>query len=489
MRLFLIFIFLISIILPASGQKAVINGTIKGAEGLEIRLYSYTDMISKKEVLLARKKIDASGKFDMEIPVVKKEVVFAFFRMTDIPAGNIYLESGKKYILTFDSADYKNPNEIYNPILVNKIISFRINNADSNDLNPCIQRLNVMINDFYTRQFNLDSRTSGKVATFIRRKNVDSLKTVLEETFSKISHPYFDIYKKYSIASVYFAARTTPRLKIFNEYIRKQPVYLNNVQYMYFFDDFFNDYIFSESKDIPARDIYNNVLKKVSYTSLLDSLGKDSLLRNEVLRETVLLHNIVNWSSIPYFSIDSVKKFLNQFATQSKFDLHRMIASNLNDELFKYSQGAPAPLFTLKTIGDSSISLDNYKGKYLYLFFFTSYCKSCPAEMKALNQMPKDIADSVAVLCINMDKEPLKLFYFVQDNPLTIPMVHFGNDYLLAEEYGIVSYPQAILLNKKGEYFKYSADFPSTGLFEYLKKALKIPGQKEKDESPGYRRP
>lgn len=486
MRLILFLFFFISVYFSYS-QKAMISGTVKGAEGLEMRLYTYADMISKKEVLLSQKKIDASGKFNMEIPVMKKEVVFAFFRMTDIPAGNIYLESGKKYELTFDSANYKDPNEIYNPILVNKIISFQINNSDTNDLNLCIQKLNVMINDFYTKQFHLDSRTSGKVATFIRRKNIDSLRTVVEETFKNIKYPYFDVYKKYAVASVYFAGRTTPRIKIFNEYIRKQPVYLNNVQYMYFFDDFFNDYIFSESTDIPANDIYNNVLKKVSFPSLLDSLGKDSVLKNEVIRETVLLNNIVNWSSIPYFSMDSVKKFLNQFAIQSKFDLHRMIASNLYDELFKYQQGTPAPSFNLKTITDSSISSNNFKGKYLYLFFFTSYCKSCAAEMKALEQMPKEIADSVSVLCINMDKEPLKLFYFSQDNPLNIPIVHFGNDYVLAEKFGIVSYPQAILLNKKGEYFKYSADFPSTGLFEYLRKALRTPNPK--DDKNGYRRP
>jgi len=71
--------------------------------------------------------------------------------------------------------------------------------------------------------------------------------------------------------------------------------------------------------------LISNIEWQVNYKALLDSLGKDTLLKNEVIRELVLLENIVDWSNMKLFTLDSLKTLLTQFYNNTKFNEHKII--------------------------------------------------------------------------------------------------------------------------------------------------------------------
>jgi len=56
--------------------------------------------------------------------------------------------------------------------------------------------------------------------------------------------------------------------------------------------------------------LISNIEWQVNYKALLDSLGKDTLLKNEVIRELVLLENIIDWSNMKLFTLDSLQKLI-----------------------------------------------------------------------------------------------------------------------------------------------------------------------------------
>ncbi|MDI6832318.1 MAG: TlpA disulfide reductase family protein, partial [Bacteroidales bacterium] len=254
---------------------------------------------------------------------------------------------------------------------------------------------------------------------------------------------------------------------IFNEYIWNQRPIYDNVQYMSFFTNYFRDYIINSTK-IKNRDLISNIEWQVNYKALLDSLGKDTLLKNEVIRELVLLENIIDWSNMKLFTLDSLQKLLTQFYNNTKFDEHKLIIKNINKNLFsKYLIDlSKYPLITEK---NDTVFLKQFTTKYILLYFFTSWCKPCIKELTTINEIYPQIRDSIEIIAISADRIPLNYYYFTKDyNFPNLEMYYFNQNYELLEQLKIVVFPQSILIDKNGNIINATMPDIKNGLIEYL---------------------
>ncbi|HPB20600.1 MAG TPA: TlpA disulfide reductase family protein, partial [Bacteroidales bacterium] len=270
-----------------------------------------------------------------------------------------------------------------------------------------------------------------------------------------------------SIAEIKLMSRSYNRLEIFNEYIWNQRPIYDNVQYMSFFTNYFRDYIINSTK-IKTKDLISNIEWQVNYKALLDSLGKDTLLKNEVIRELVLLENIIDWSNMKLFTLDSLQKLLTQFYNNTKFDEHKIIIKNINKNLFsKYRIDlSKYPLITNK---NDTIFLKQFTTKYVLLYFFTSWCKPCIKELATINEIYPQIKDSIEIIVISADRIPLNYYYFTKDYNFTnLEIYYFNQNYELLEQLKIVVFPQSILIDKTGNIINATMPDIKNGLIEYL---------------------
>ena len=69
----------------------------------------------------------------------------------------------------------------------------------------------------------------------------------------------------------------------------------------------------------------------------------------------------------------------------------------------------PVPDFTLTTGGDTPVSLSDFRGEYVYIYFGYTYCPDfCPTTMSALTRARRelgDAADRMRVVMITVDPE------------------------------------------------------------------------------------
>ncbi len=81
--------------------------------------------------------------------------------------------------------------------------------------------------------------------------------------------------------------------------------------------------------------------------------------------------------------------------------------------------GASAPDFTIGTPDGKSVRLSDFKGKYVVLDFWATWCPDCRADVPRLKEIHKAYAsDSVAFLSVSFDTDKDKWTSYIRDNEM-----------------------------------------------------------------------
>lgn len=117
-----------------------------------------------------------------------------------------------------------------------------------------------------------------------------------------------------------------------------------------------------------------------------------------------------------------------------------------------------APPFTITAIDGKKISLDDFKGEYVLLDFWATWCPPCVAEIPFVKQLRKKYSrDKLEIIGISEDLDLKKLNAFVKKEAMNWP--HFYDRYKeITQLYGINAYPALILIDKEGKII-YKSDY------------------------------
>jgi thiol-disulfide isomerase/thioredoxin len=449
------FFFLISLFFPSllisSPFEIVLKGSFPGAEGREIRLMEYGDQISYREMEISSAIVDEKSEFVFRFSKFNPQYVF--FRIDHARMG-LFVEPGIEYTLVFDAVNFDLLNDKFNPYLNPWFFKFEITQPPS-EINTYINKLEDELYSFFSENFSIihKSRNAAVFQPIINK--TDSL-------FSAIENPFFKDYRRYQLAYYLQISNLARFNEMVNEYLIAQPVLYHNTQYMNFFNTVFDKYIFAGSRKITISDLRHTVNVLGSTHALMDSLGKDTLLRNEVLRELVMVKGLQDMHSNPDYIQANVEKMLLQVAESSKFPQHRIIARNILYEKQRYRSGNPAPSFNLVT--NSGVALDfpnDFKGKYLYVVFWASWCESCLLDFIALNEVYTRHKDNLSIIGIATDRTPSSFQNMVNRQNFPWENVYFARDFRLLDAYQVRSLPTYVLIDREGRIISYPASKPS----------------------------
>jgi peroxiredoxin len=110
--------------------------------------------------------------------------------------------------------------------------------------------------------------------------------------------------------------------------------------------------------------------------------------------------------------------------------------------------GKPAPKFTAKSLGGRDVGLEDYKGKYVVINFWATWCKFCVVEMPDLEKFARDNED-FAVLAISSGESKAAVEKFIKDNGYDLNVL-LDEDGSISGKYGITGFPTSIYLDKEG---------------------------------------
>jgi peroxiredoxin len=114
--------------------------------------------------------------------------------------------------------------------------------------------------------------------------------------------------------------------------------------------------------------------------------------------------------------------------------------------------GDAAPGFRAPTLQDElkSLSLEDYRGKVVFLDFWASWCAPCATSLPVLDSFRKEFAkDEFAVLAVNVDANPAKGREFLRRRPVGYPSVT-DPEGKLPIRFGVETMPTSFLIDRKG---------------------------------------
>ncbi len=442
---------LMSFSLCCLAQDVKIKGSAPAYAYQEISVWTTNDYISNTQRQLTYSGIDSAGNFLLELSA--KAIQYVTLKIEKHIA-SMYIEPDATYeVLMYppDSTTYQNPNLEHDVQLSIKLKS-------KTEINALTMDFDKRFDDFFSFYYPSFVARTAKPA-------IDSFKLVIQEYYKDVKNPYLNTYVEYAIASLEEKIKGNKK-KLFATYLEKRPIQYTNVEYMNFFNTFFKQKLQTFSLTKEGDPLLFQINDRGSYAGAMSVLQRDAFLKNDTLRELVLLKGMHESYYDGTFKRSSIVPVLQQIMEESKLPEHRQIASNILNSFSKLKPGAMAPSFSLPDKTGHTASLDELRAqKYVYLTFFDHNCSECLQQMKVLPALKKVYGERIIFVSITTDKTNAELKNFCAKNPQYDWVFLYDNSNgSLKRNYEIKMLPSYFLINPEGRFIQVPAEAPNADI-------------------------
>ncbi len=462
-------VFMSSVLFGQSSSKNVtIKGTFKNAVNKTLKVNGIPELDSVK--------IDDEGNFSLETNKLKKPITASVL----ISKGfGIQLFLAPGYNLSIN-ADVTNEDSFYQTVQMSGI------GSETNNYWKQFHMLYKNLPTFGSEDwYNIPATQFVKER--LKKPNLDSFALeVSKNIFGKENNdPGKDYFKKILLEDLTWA---NPR-QLF-QYSMWNDVPAATV------DSFISQGISPGLLVSDDKYIDNNLYKEVMSFGYLEhlyekALSKDkSVLENPINAKLKIADSLYTGKTKDYVFQRFI--YFEARGTFSTVDLDVMkhYASKINNKTAKkevidhiegrrmdikgYAKNMPAPIFSLNDLTGKKHSLEDYKGKVVYIDLWASWCGPCKSEMPYLKEIHTEYKDkNIEFISIAINDVPGRKFRmdFIDELQLTWLQLEDENNFV-KKNYKVSTIPRFILIDKEGRIIDYDA--PPPGDKNALKKALDL---------------
>ncbi|MBI4929990.1 MAG: TlpA family protein disulfide reductase [Bacteroidetes bacterium] len=418
-----------------------------------IDAYTYDDYISYREKELASSKLDEKGNFILSFSISEPTYIYL---MVDNAKAEMVCEPNKTYDITFLTKD----SDAVNTLSIAVPAELEFNNSNKTELN-------YLLADFSNRYESFLEDHRGMIAkkeSAIFGK-IDTMKTLFKKKYYLYNNSYLNNHIEYTFASLVASIALKGDEKVFNNYIEGKPIQLGNYDYMTFLNQFYS----SISNSFMNNSKTQTEVEKQIFSSLKDYYKQNKFIANDSICEMVILKSLAEYSRYPSaYKINAVLAILEQASKQCKSEANRRSAENLKKKLSVMNVGKPAPQLFFQNMDGKSVSLSNFKGKYVYLTFWASWSATSTQELTLIPELKKLYGSKITFVSICIDKKQETMKVFLQKNPkLDTGKNGAGWNFLYCdnykkakEEFNVLAVPTYFMLDPKGNVYKSPAPNP-----------------------------
>ncbi|MDX2245214.1 MAG: TlpA disulfide reductase family protein [Bacteroidia bacterium] len=164
-------------------------------------------------------------------------------------------------------------------------------------------------------------------------------------------------------------------------------------------------------------------------------------------------------------------------ASDQKGDYSKILKP-IYDQAMLLAPGQPAPEFSLLDINGARVSLNDFRGKVVYLDFWASWCGPCRREMPASKRLSSLYrGKDVVFVYISIDDDEAAWRNAVKEDDIQgVLLFSQGGNSEVPTQYGVKAIPKYFMINRDGTIAHSNPSRPSGKDIEaQLEEALKMP--------------
>ncbi|MDI1354744.1 MAG: redoxin domain-containing protein [bacterium] len=446
-------------------QNVQINGRAHSTyAGKIIELYTSTDYITSTRQKESQDTISKDGSFELHAQIDMVQPV-------SLKIGNVvarlYIQPDYRYSITVPELDQdKNVNSD-----VELFVNIGVIGRDSTELNALIFDYEEHYNQLFSAT---DSRYMSRALLFRR---VDSLQKLCDRRYAKIKDSYFKNYVTYSIASVN-ASLSRGEEYLMRTYLVGKPIQYLHYEYMQFFNSVTRGYLERISSGRKGQTVYNIINTKASYEALRDFVNLDKEFASDSLRELIIIRDLWDDYFKADYSPDAVSAIVSQINLQTTIKEHKKITTTMLSYFHKMQVGSKAPIFTAISRDGKLISSSVFKGKWVYLNFFSTKNTESLKEMPKIASLKKKFGDKLVFLSICLDDSISSYQHYLKTNSKFDWSIWYNyneNFFMTGKDFYFVTGTEGyFLINNLGYLAQSPAAAPSKGIEYKLNVIFKV---------------
>ena len=433
----------ILLLLPFSifAEKVVLTGNASDYAGESLTFLTYTDQITFTEEELCTCKVESDGDFSCTFNIDETSYVFLHLGAYE---AFLFVEPGREYEILLPEPKEKTIADELNPYFSPVLYHLGIENASESELNYQM----AFFNEVYTKMVE---NNSYLIYTKSSKLNVEKEIEKVDSLFKGVDNKYFNDFKKYKYAAFRHLSYQEKAKSISNTYYLNKEVLYHNNAYMELFDQVYDEYFQYFGRTDSGKQIYNDINKLKSITALERTLGQDSILKNDTLKELVILKCLHDEFYDDNFSRSAMLVILDSLKLTTNINEHKIIASNIREKVTKLMVGFTPPHFELYDKDSNLVSLDSFKGRYVYLGFCTTISYGCIKEFGMLQNLYENHKDHFDIVMICMDETFSQMKRFVEMKGYSYTFLYYGNQSEVFKDYDIRAFPTYYFIDKDGK--------------------------------------
>lgn len=225
--------------------------------------------------------------------------------------------------------------------------------------------------------------------------------------------------------------------------------------------DFSNDY--ANLVGSHYRKLAEEIVKTDSIPEDVANLKAISAAESELIKNKLLYDNAKY--GITY--TENLEDFYTTYIDNSTNDVHKAAITKSYDMLKTIDKGSPSPKFVdYENYNGGTTSLDDLKGKYVYIDVWATWCGPCKAEIPFLKEVEEKYhGKNIEFVSISIDKsdDHDKWKKMIEEKEMGGMQLFADNDWKskFVEDYLIKGIPRFILIDTEGNIISSNAPRPS----------------------------
>ncbi len=195
--------------------------------------------------------------------------------------------------------------------------------------------------------------------------------------------------------------------------------------------------------------------KEKNFMAYVDQNINDAKVKSYIVHEYV-------YGKVQYSGVDGKDELIAYYRKNVTNEVDKAKFDALYAKWDKLRAGSPSPSFTGTNIEGKQVSLEQLRGKYVYIDVWATWCGPCRGEIPHLKKLEEKYhGKDIHFVSLSCDQDKAAWEKMVKKDQMTGIQLHIGSGAKFMDEYVINGIPRFILLDRTGRIVKADATRPS----------------------------